>query len=481
MENSEKRVHFIGIGGISMSALARHALRRYAVSGSDIKLNALTDGLARSGAEVYEGSDPQKTAEAWLVVYNSAIRADDPELAAAKRNGVKTAARSEYLACVASEAEKCIAVSGIHGKSTVTALLSAAFKNADAPFFAHVGAEVPDIGGNYYNQGNRFFITEACEYKGSFLTLSPDIAVILNVEMDHPDYYADEESVFAVFRRFAERIRSGGTLILHADEKYRRLYENLRSDITVATFGIGCGKYSAQNLRRSDDKDYGYIFDLYIDGEFVAEVKNKLYGRHNVLNALACLAATDSSGIDRQPVIEGFARFRGVKRRFEPLGSVGACRLIGDYAHHPSEIRALIASAREGFDGRIAAVFQPHTYSRTKKLFDEFCDVLKGADKLFILKEYPARETPDMGKSAYDLFCAINAAATEEKAATTDAIYCRGRCPHRPETERIEPEYYAEYSATFAELAERIHSCAKDFDCILIVGAGDIDGITAYL
>ncbi|MDR1939755.1 MAG: UDP-N-acetylmuramate--L-alanine ligase [Clostridiales bacterium] len=492
-----KKIHFIGIGGVSMSALAAFALDSgKSVTGSDIRYNRLMDKLAKKGAEVYEGSDAAVARAADLVVYNSAIRPCDRELRAAKGAGIPCVLRSRCLAAVAAEHKKCVAVGGIHGKSTTSALIAAAFKRAGLKFGANIGAEAADIGGNYYNSGRDFFVAEACEYKGNFLELSPDVAVVLNVEMDHPDCYADEIGVFDAFGRFAERIKSGGTLVINADCRYARVYAGLDKSVSVLTFGIDGGDgaeqalYCAKNLVQTDGR---YSFDLYVGGKFAAAIKNKLYGRHNVFNALAAIAAFDACVLsaaaesggrpplrfrscdlgasagegceyaangantqacslgafaeaarNRLPCIESIEGFGGVGRRFEERARLDGCPVIIDYAHHPSEIRAVIAAARQAFSGGLAVCFQPHTYSRTARLFDEFLTAFDGADGLVIFKEYPARETPADGKSAFELFCALK---------KSGAVYIDGQ----------------------KELDLKIRELSESCGCVLLLGAGDMD------
>ncbi|MDR3264333.1 MAG: UDP-N-acetylmuramate--L-alanine ligase [Clostridiales bacterium] len=437
--NMEKRIHFIGVGGVSMSALATESLTHGIVSGSDIHYNPLMDKLRRKGAFVYEGSDAAAVIAADLVVYNSAIKDDDAELMSAISHNVPLMTRSEYLGRVAKTCKACIAVGGIHGKSTTTALIASALKEAECKFTAHIGAEAVDLDGNYYSDGRDFFVTEACEYKGNFLSLSPDIEIILNVEMDHPDYYENEERVYAAFSQFAKKIKKGGVLIINADEKYSGLYKDLK-DISVVTFGIGKGIYSAHNIRQAEGK---YIFDLHIGGAFSREVKSNLYGKHNIYNILACIAASDCSGAGIDAACRAAQSFGGVKRRLELIGNIGACSVISDYAHHPSEIRAAIASARGIFKGKIMACFQPHTYSRTAKLFDDFRQCFGGADFAVIVKEYPAREAPCMGKNAYELFAAVE----------------------RPESD---------YAESLDVLNGIIKNKAPQYGCILLLGAGDI-------
>jgi UDP-N-acetylmuramate--alanine ligase len=501
-----------------MSALATHALKNFTVSGSDLRSNALTEALRRRGAYIYEGCDAELAATASFVVYNAAIKDDDLELAAARAAGVPLLRRGEYLAKVASEFDKCAAVSGIHGKSTTTALVAAILKKAEMKFAAHIGAEVKDVGGNYFFGGNEIFVTEACEYKGSFLSLTPDVAAILNVEMDHPDYYENEEKIFENFRRFAERIKSGGTLVVNADEKYRKIYEAL--PLRVLTFGIESGDFSACNMRRTNEKNRGFTFDFFIGGEFVSEVKNKLYGVHNVLNALAAAAVAVEIGAKREDVIEVLENFEGVKRRFENLGTLRGfgitndgstadksnlfisdereklgiqsdekasaadkneknnCYIISDYAHHPSEIRAVIKSAKQAFDGKIAVCFQPHTYSRTAKLFSDFSTCFEGADALILFKEYPARETPDCGKSAFELFSALsNENGSEPTRETSDCgkselfSTLSNENHTEPNNAFSKPIFYADgISSLKALLKEKI----VDFSCVLLLGAGDM-------
>lgn len=489
-----------------MSALAAYTLSECTVSGSDIRFNALMKKLRGGGAYVYEGRDGDIAASASAVVYTSAIKSDDSELAAARNAGVPCVKRSEYLASVAAAHGKCVAVGGIHGKSTTTALLAAVFKNAGMSFSAHVGAEAVDIGGNYFGGGRDLFVTEACEYMGSFLTLEPDVAVVLNVEMDHPDCYENENCVSLNFRRFAERIKKGGTLVVNADEKYAGLYAGLDAD--VVTFGIEKGDYSARNVRPSPCKGR-YMFDFFIGGEYVGEVDCALSGAHNIYNALACAAAALLSGADRRSVLYTLENFRGVKRRFERIGRYGGCEIISDYAHHPSEIGAVVKSARETFGGKVSVCFQPHTYSRTAKLFEEFKECFADADALVLYKEYSARETPDCGRSAYDLYEAMREysvyeitgggnskgnsdviaaeySACGESGDGADGIAegCRSCAmsdgsesennPRETGSDGKKTKPSVLYAGEINELRSLIRERAKDSSCILLLGAGDM-------
>ena len=424
-----------------MSALAQDALAGgYSVTGSDLHYNSLMEKLKVLGAGVYEGNMPEKAAFADTVVFNSAIKDDDPELLAARSANKPCLTRSDYLGVVSKKCARCAAVSGIHGKSTTTGLISAAFKRAGTGFTAHICAEVNDIGGNYFTSGREWFVTEACEYKGSFLSLEPDIAAALNIELDHPDYYRSEKSVFDTFRLFAENIKKGGSLIIRADARYKPVYDGLKG-IEVFTFGLDKGFYSARNLKIADKK---YAFDLYADGKYIARIKNNLYGGHNVYNALACAAVSDRAGLGFAAAIEAIENFGGVKRRFEEIGSYGNCKLISDYAHHPNEIRAVLKSAKEAFGDKILVCFQPHTYSRTAKLFRDFLHCFDAADGLIIFKEYPARESEKDGKSAYQLFQALD-------------------------------DGDAEYIDDAELLKKRLKEKSARYACALLLGAGDME------
>lgn len=427
-----KKVHFIGVGGISMSALIRIARRLGAtVSGSDLSPSEPFRSLEREGYDVYLGSDPGRASGADLVVYTAAIKERDPERVAAGEKGID---RATFLADICALFEKVIAVAGTHGKTTVSAMISVIAAAAGVSFSAHIGGVVRNFDGNTFLSGDRLFVTEACEYRDSFLTLSPDLAIVLNAERDHTDYFADMEAIYRSFDAFVSRVRPGGTAILG---------EGVSSHIDV------CAKEHIRILSYGADFHYeraeGGGFRLFVKGEppryFVTPAK----GRHNLYNAAVAAYASLLAGISEDAVRMGLAAFLGVKRRYEYMGrTAGGAPVIHDYAHHPSEIEAVLSVAGEETEGRVILVFEPHTYSRTEALFSDFVRVLSTADVLVMLPTYSAREIPSEGVDAETLFCA---------------------------TKAQESYYFTSYDGV-KTLLDRI---AQSRDTVLILGAGSVE------
>ena len=368
------KIHFVGINGVSMRALAELVVSfGHTVSGSDASLS---------------GHDAHNVDDADLVVYTNAVPQDNVELLRAHFLGIPTIERAAYLSEVAANYNDVIAVAGCHGKSTTAAMLGAATSLLNPTL--HVGA----LGASHVG-GRKLFITEACEYKGSFLNLKPDIAVILNIGFDHPDYYRDKAAVIEAFKCFAQNAH---TVIANGDDDACGIFGD------CITFGTKEGNiYRAVDIETSG----GYrAFTLYVRGKRAARVSLSVAGAHNVYNALATLAAADACKIPIVSAARNIGTFHGVPRRFERKGIAYNKSIFVDYAHHPDEIAATIKTAREIFPS-VAVVFQPHTYSRTKALFDEFVDALSLADSTILAPIYSARETDNLGISSEALAAAI--------------------------------------------------------------------------
>lgn len=387
------RIHFVGIGGIGVSGLARMLKERgYLVSGSDMAGSRVTEELVAEGVDVRIGHDAINVSGADFVVTTAAAPATNPELVAAQLTGIPVVKRAVVLGMLARDF-RTLAVAGSHGKSTTSGMAAVALDRAGLePGFA-VGASVPQLGTNARNCAGRYFVVEADEYDYSFLQLDPDVAIVTNIEHDHPDMFPDFRSVLDAFVRFAARIRDGGTLVLSADDPgCRQLRAALEtgSGVSVMTFGEGDGDW-----RLAGD-------DLIIaPGERTFELSLAVPGRHNRLNALAVLAASQGLGIDPDALLAGLGAFTGVGRRFEILRDDADLAVVSDYAHHPTEIAATIAAARERFnDRRLFVIFQPHTFSRTRALLDDFARALDGADDVVLAEIYAARETDTLGVSS---------------------------------------------------------------------------------
>ena len=388
----KKYIYFIGIGGVSMSGLAFFLQKQgFCVAGSDIAAGSMTAKLEDAGIRVHYGHAPERISIADAVIVNSAIAEDDPELVEARRRNIPVYGRAELLHLVSSCFENSIGIAGCHGKTTATAMCAHVLEECSGSCSAHIGGEDLDYG-NFHLGGEKYFVTEACEYKGNFLKLEPDLAVVLNTDKDHLECYGNAENLRAAYAEFARR--ADGAIVCGEDEIVHMVRPAL-------TFGMS-DKFdvSASNVRSVGGK---YSFHLRICGETFDKIKLNAYGRHNIYNALAAAAVAEYYGYPPSFAAEGLKKFRGIRRRFEPIGKMNGAELIADYAHHPREIAAALNTAREICGGKLFVVFQPHTYSRTKLLFDDFVSVLSGVEELVIYKTYPAREYFDAAGSALTL------------------------------------------------------------------------------
>ncbi len=397
--NQPVHVHFIGIGGISMSGLAAVLLQRgFTVSGSDMRESPLTKWLTGLGASV---SYPQSAGNLKdgidLVVYTAAIHPDNPEFAAAQAKGLPMLSRAELLGQLMNNYSSSVAVAGTHGKTTTTSMLSHIMMKCELDPTISVGGILPSIGGNVRIGASEHFLTEACEYTNSFLSLFPTLGIILNIEKDHLDFFKDLEDIRRSFRRFAEQISGEGALVINAKISGLDAFTDGLA-CRVVTYGVGCGDYQAVNIRY-DDNGCG-SFDLKREGALLGHFTLHVPGEHNVSNACAALAAGFLLGLSADRMAEGLAEFAGTERRFEKKGEVGGVTIVDDYAHHPTEIRATLETARKIPYRQVWCVFQPHTYTRTQTLMDDFVAALSLADKVVLAEIYAARETDTLGISS---------------------------------------------------------------------------------
>ena len=403
---SKSHIYLIGIGGIGLSAIARVLLAQgYRVSGSDMRASAITDALAREGITVHIGHDAgHLPPDVALVIVSSAVPVDNPEVVAAQQRGIPVVKRAEVLGAMMA-GKVGIAVAGTHGKTTITALIALTLMRAGCDPTFIVGGVLQDLGTNARAGQGPYFVIEADEYDHTFLGLRPQIAVVTNIEMDHPDCYPDLESMIEAFRRFLALVPPDGCVVgCGDDQRVRGLLGELRGTRRI-TYGLGAGvDWRATDIRanpaggsdflvRHAGRDFGRF-----------SISIRLSGVHNVQNALAVLAVAHHLGLDQEAVREALAEFRGTGRRFEHKGTVAGVTVIDDYAHHPTQIRATLAAARARFpQGAIWAVFQPHTYSRTKALLDEYAASFGDADHVIVTAIYAAREHDTLGVSAADL------------------------------------------------------------------------------
>ena len=403
------KVHFIGIGGISMSGLAEILLDEgFSVTGSDMKRSGLTDGLEAKGIRITIGQKAENIEDPDLVVYTAAIHPDNPEFAEAVRKGIPMLSRADLLGEIMSNYGEAINVAGTHGKTTTTSMISEILISAGKDPTVSVGGLLDAIGGNLRNGSKDLFVAEACEYTNSFLSFHPTIAVILNVEADHLDFFKDIDDIRNSFRKFVLTLPQNekGFLILNGDIRDREFFtEGIGCAYTTFGLGEGCD-YTAADIQMDDAARPSYT--LMKNGREIGRITLQVHGRHNVIDSLAAIAAAERVGVDFETIREALANFRGVKRRFEHKGTVNGCEILDDYAHHPQEIEATLRAAQQCRHRKLYVVFQPHTYTRTKALLPEFAEALKAADEVILADIYAAREVNTLGVSSADIASLIN-------------------------------------------------------------------------
>ena len=396
-------VHFIGIGGISMSGLAEILLsRKFPVSGSDSHESALTDQLAAQGAVVhYPQMAENITDDIDVVVYTAAIHPDNPEFRAAQEKNLPMLTRAQLLGEIMRNYKEAINVSGTHGKTTTTSMITEILLEAHKDPTVSVGGMLKDIGGNIRVGGQETFVVEACEYTNSFLSFFPTIEVILNVEADHLDFFKDIDDIRHSFKLFAEKLPEDGLLVINKDIKHSEYFTQALK-CRVVTFGHEKdADYTANFI--SYDKFAHPSYTLFYKGEELAQVELGVTGEHNIYNSLAAVAVARSIDIPMETILRGLKRFTGTDRRFQKKGSVNGFTIIDDYAHHPQEIAATIEAAKKYPHRKLWIVFQPHTYSRTAALLDDFAGALSQADEIVLADIYAAREKNTIGISSDDL------------------------------------------------------------------------------
>ncbi len=439
------RIYFIGIGGISMSGLAEILLSEgFTVSGSDRAPSDLTRMLEDRGVNVFYGQKKENlTKDIDLVVYTAAIKSDNPELLAAHKLNIPMLTRAELLGQMMKNYETPVAVSGTHGKTTTTSMISQILLSAEADPTLSIGGIYRPIGGNIRVGASELFVTEACEYTNSFLSFFPKIGIILNIEEDHLDFFKDLADIRNSFHRFAQLLPADGTLIINGDiERCEELTEGL--SCKVITYGLSSGSdYSASQVTYDESGIPSFILSRQSGGE--RKFSLRVHGDHNILNALAAIALADLLGLSDEVIHAGLAAFTGTDRRFEYKGQVNGVNIIDDYAHHPTEIRATLSAAAQYPHRRLWCVFQPHTYTRTKAFLEEFASALSLADEIILADIYAAREKDTLGISSETL---------QEKIRSLGHS-----CHYFPTFEAIE-NYL-------------LKNCTKD-DLLITMGAGDV-------
>ena len=411
--NEPIHVHFIGIGGISMSGLAEILLEKgFTISGSDSKESDLTDILTSKGATIFYGQKAENIIPGiQLVVYTAAIHEDNPEFAESKAQQLPMLSRAQLLGQIMDNYEKSIAVAGTHGKTTTTSMISEILMAAKADPTISVGGILPSIGGNLRVGASSVFVSEACEYTNSFLNFRPKYSIILNVEAEHLDFFKDLDDIRHSFRKFAGNTLADGATIINGEiTNYEELTHNLPQEIITYGFDSSFDFYAT-------DVTYNEkacpAFTVMHHDKKVADIQLSVPGRHNASNALAAVALAVTMGLDTDAIVRGLDAFGGANRRFQSKGIVDGVTVIDDYAHHPTEIRATLSAAENYPHQRLVLVFQPHTYSRTKAFLDDFADVLSMADVVVLADIFAAREQNTYGVSSKDILSRLKAKGTE--------------------------------------------------------------------
>ena len=437
-----KYIHFIGIGGISMSAIAQILMAGgKKVSGSDRSASDMTAKLEDMGAKIFIGQRAENIQNPDLVVYTAAIANDDSELCAARAKGIRCLERAEFLGELIKEYSLPIAVCGTHGKTTTTSMLSCIYMKAEKDPTILVGGVLDKIGGNLLIGGKDYMIFEACEYKDSFLHFGPKATIALNLEEDHLDYFSGVEAIKDSFARFFDKLPDDGFAVINADDP-ELVDAASRSGCKKVYYGIEKGDFIAANI--DYDGEGHPCFDVMHNGEKLAHVQLKEYGMHNVSNAVGAFALAYTEGVAVDKIVEGLEEFGGTGRRFELRCQVNGAKVYDDYAHHPTEIKATLLAAQAIPHNKIWCVFQPHTYTRAKMFKDEFAKVLSLADKVILTDIYAAREPFDPSISSKDIANGIK-----------NSIYIK----------------------EFSEIAQMIRQNAQKDDIIFIMGAGTVTDI----
>ena len=446
-------IHLIGIGGISMSAIAETLKNwNYTVTGSDLNRSAITDSLSNDGITTTIGHDLENAKKADLIIYSAAISDTDPEILIAKENNIPLVTRGEFVGYLTKIYKEAICISGTHGKTTTTSMISICFINAQKDPSIEVGAILDAIGGNYRVGNSEYFILESCEYKANFLKFFPNTEVILNIDNDHLDYYKTFDNIVKTFRDFALLLDADGLLVTNADDP--NCY-NLKGITKSKFISYGIENKSADFVAKNIwFNDSGFPkFDVYKNGEFYSTIELSIAGKHNILNALACIAVCDYHGISNSIIVSSLKSFTGAERRLEFKGTLpGNVNIYDDYAHHPTEIKATANAIKNKKYNESWVIFQPHTYSRTKLLLKDFADAISNFDNIIILDIYAAREKNTFNISSKDLANEINSLGKK-----------------------------ALYMPDFNEVVSYIKNNTKENDIVITLGAGTVTNIGPML
>ncbi|GFM36671.1 UDP-N-acetylmuramate--L-alanine ligase [Desulfovibrio psychrotolerans] len=438
-----RRVHMVGIGGSGMSGIAEVLLNLgYEVAGSDLSDGPVVRRLKNLGAEIFIGHGSQNVTDAQVLVRSSAVKDDNPEVVAARAKSIPIIPRAEMLAEL-MRLRTGIAIAGTHGKTTTTSLTAAIFDAAQTDPTVIIGGRLNAYGANARLGEGKFLIAEADESDGSFLCLLPIMTVVTNVDRDHMDFYADQQEIDDSFTQFMNSVPFYGTNVVCGDDPgVRRLLPKVKRP--VITYGFG-----KENDIRAEVIACAEVshFRIIVRGKDIGEVRLSQPGRHNILNALGAVGVSLEAGIEPAACLEGLSGFTGVGRRFERKGERNGVLVVDDYGHHPAEVAATIATARQCYPSRrLVVAFQPHRFSRTQALFGEFCKSFEGVDKLLLTEIYPASEAPIPGVSGQSLAQGIR------QVSNTDVLYCQD----------------------FAAVSQALPDVLQPGDLFITLGAGNI-------
>lgn len=445
-----RKIHFIGIGGIGMSGIAELLLNQgYAVSGSDLRESDTTRRLRELGGEISIGHSEENVSGVDVVVTSTAVKSENPEVLAAHREHIAVIPRAEMLAEL-MRMKYGIAVAGTHGKTTTTSMMAMVLTHAGIDPTAVIGGKLDAIGSNAKLGRGKFLVAEADESDGSFMHLSPTIAVVTNIDEDHLDFYSGIDEIREIFVDFVNKVPFYGRAVLCLDDpQVQEILPLVKK--RYLTYGLSSqADFHATEIRMRQGRT---SFLAHYQGEELGRISFRMPGRHNVLNALAVLAVAMELGVPFRTIVGGFRNFGGVQRRFQLRDEIDGVMLIDDYGHHPAEIRATLAAAKSGWKKRVVAVFQPHRYSRTKGLFDDFVTAFYQADKLIVTDVYAAGEDPIEGATG---------------AALVQGIREHG---HRD----------VSFCASLEEAAAHLEQAVEPGDMVITLGAGNVNQVCQLL
>ncbi len=448
-----KKIHMIGIGGVSMSGIA-DILKNwgFTVTGSDLSNSESVQNLLENNIKVTIGHNLEDVANSDVVIYSAAIKQDDPEMVEARRLNIPTIERADFLGDLTRCYKDTICISGTHGKTTTTSMISLCFLEAQKDPSIQVGAFLNALNGNYRVGKSEHFIIEACEYVESFLKFSPKAEIILNIDNDHLDYFKNLDNIKKAFAKYVKLLPDDGLLILNGDDDNCKELPSLTKAKTI-TYGINNKNtnFFATNITFDDD---GFPeFDVYHNNNLFGKFKLSVPGIHNILNALSCIALCTEYDISKEDIKKALIKFTGAHRRFEFKGKINnIASVYDDYAHHPTEIFATAKSLSHKNFNKSWVVFQPHTYSRTKNLLEDFAKVLLNFDNIIILDIYAARETNTYGITSKELVNKIHEFGKEAK-----------------------------YIPDFNECADYIKNNVEENDIVITLGAGTVTQIGPML